>query len=158
MFPTGDVDADALLRFVALVRNVPRMLLVRPRSEWVPHVSDAERARVHEVAPGVQLLDLRFGYDDVQDVTAAIGQLVGPADAHRVRYFVIDDRSITVPLRGMARWRALLFRRLAAGSMAAADWFRLPPERTSSLGMRTARPAGVGTRLADGAPMRERTI
>jgi KUP system potassium uptake protein len=135
VFPTGEFDASGFLRFLSMVRKLPeRVLLVRPRADLLPHVAPSQRVSVRELGPGLHLVDVHYGYADQPDVPSAIGLLPWLVDAARTRYWVVDDRVLAAPLRGMPKWRALLFRLLSAASVSPAEWLHLPAERSLSVG------------------------
>jgi KUP system potassium uptake protein len=134
VFPSGEFDVNGFLRYLSLVHKLPqRVLLVRTTTELVPHVPLAQRTRVRRLGPGLHLVDVHYGYEDEPDLASAMGALPSLVDTARARYWVVDDRDVTVPLRGMAKWRSLLFRVLSAASVAPAQWLHLPPERTVAL-------------------------
>ena len=110
----------------------------------VPHVPDAERLTIDPLGhkdDRITHVTARFGYMDDPDVPALL-PLIRKADPERplgegeVSYFLstIALRPGTTP--GMSRWRKRLFLATAQITADAADYFRLPRDRTIIMGAR----------------------
>lgn len=139
--PLGYIDTYAFACFLSLCHGLPeRVLLVRPRVEGVPHVAAAEAVEFAPLAPGLLVVDVRFGFSDDTDVPRALGRIDGLAlDPATSRYYVIDDRVLPKgALRGWPRWRRWLFAALSAACEPPAESFRLPAERTTMIATGTA--------------------
>jgi len=130
--PLGGIDVHAFMRFLLLVRGMPeRVLLVRTHVACVPHQPVAEQARLTTLGHGMQLVDLRYGFDDDPDVPRALRRIARLAlDPAATRYYVIDDRHPAQALRGWPRWRRRLFALMSAACVPAAEHFRLPADCT----------------------------
>jgi KUP system potassium uptake protein len=110
----------------------------------VPHVPVGKRLVVDDLGykdDGITHVEARFGFMDEADVPAVLRLIEeqgieGGLDVADARYFLseVDLRPGDSP--GMSRWRKRVF--LATGRIAsdAADYFRLPRERTVIMGSR----------------------
>jgi KUP system potassium uptake protein len=110
----------------------------------VPHVPPAKRLTVDPLGhrdDRITHVTARFGYLDTPDVPALL-PLISKADPESqldegdVSYFLstMALRPGTTP--GMSRWRKRLFLATAQITADAADYFRLPRERTVIMGSR----------------------
>jgi KUP system potassium uptake protein len=110
----------------------------------VPHVPPGERLRVDDLGysdDGIVHVTARFGYMDSPDVPGLLplirkADLESPLDETRISYFLstIDLHPGTHP--GMSRWRKRLFLATAQLTADAAEYFRLPRDRTVVMGAR----------------------
>ena len=110
----------------------------------VPHVPPGERLRVDDLGyqdDGIVQVTARFGYMDSPDVPGLLplireAHLESPLDETRISYFLstIDLHPGTHP--GMSRWRKRLFLATAQLTADAAEYFRLPRDRTVVMGAR----------------------
>ena len=110
----------------------------------VPHVSPGDRTAVDDLGytdDGITHATARFGYLDDPDVPAAL-RLIAAApiestiDADHASYFLstIDLYRGNTP--GLSRWRKSLFLATSHITSDAADYFRLPRDRTLIVGSR----------------------
>jgi KUP system potassium uptake protein len=110
----------------------------------VPHVPAADRLAVDELGyidDGILHVATRFGYMDIPDVPAALEQLdpstleteIDIADAS---YFLSTIDLCRGPSGGMATWRKRLFLATSRITADAAEYFKLPRERTIIVGAR----------------------
>ena len=110
----------------------------------VPHVAEADRIEIDDLGyKGDQIYHVtaRFGYADIPDVPSllplihAAGQ-EGSLSGGKISYFLstIEIRRGNTP--GMSRWRKRLFVATARLTADAAEYFRLPRERTVIMGSR----------------------
>jgi len=90
---------------------------------------------------GIVHVTARFGYMDPPDVPGLLplirkADLESPLDETRISYFLstIDLHPGTHP--GMSRWRKRLFLATAQLTADAAEYFRLPRDRTVVMGAR----------------------
>jgi len=110
----------------------------------VPHVPAAGRLTVDDLGykdDRIIHVTARFGYMDDPDVPALLplirqADIESPLDESTVSYFLstIALRLGTTP--GMSRWRKRLFFATAHVTADAAEYFRLPRERTVIMGSR----------------------
>jgi KUP system potassium uptake protein len=110
----------------------------------VPHVPPADRIEVDDLGykdDRIIHVTARFGYMDSPDVPGLLplirqAELESPLDERRISYFLstIDLHPGTNP--GMSRWRKRLFLATARLTADAAEYFRLPRDRTVIMGSR----------------------
>ncbi len=108
----------------------------------IPYVSDADRLVADDLGhrdDGIFHLGARFGYIERPDVPAAVRLAPGvdlecPLEVGTATYFLstIDLQAGDAP--GMARWRKRLFVATSHITADAAEYFRLPRERTLIIG------------------------
>jgi KUP system potassium uptake protein len=120
-----------------------RVLIVSVATMSVPHVDPAEQFLVEVLGSGtfkVRHITVRAGYHDVTDVPAALalarkrGFLERNLDLEHASYF-LSRISVTMTNRpGMARWQKLLFVAMARNAASPIDTYRLPVERTATVG------------------------
>ena len=120
-----------------------KVLIVSVEPVSVPHV-DADQQLVAEFLGSglfkIRHVTLRAGYHDTTDVPAALalarkrGLLERNLDLERASYFVSRITITPTSAPGMSRWRKLLFMLMARNSASPIDAFRLPVERTATVG------------------------
>jgi KUP system potassium uptake protein len=146
----------------ALRANVERnrvlhdqVLIVSVKIERVPNVSDAHRLMGKtkimfsgatgdplELAADISYLTLRFGFRDEPDVPAALCLAVdrelieGFTDMRQATYFVSQATIVPTDEPGMAGWRKKVFVTMARNAANPAEYFRLPENRTITIGAR----------------------
>jgi KUP system potassium uptake protein len=109
-----------------------------------PHVAVADRLEIDDLGykdDRIYHVTARFGYLDVPSVPALLPLIreagrEGPLDGGKVSYFLstIEVRRGATP--GMSRWRKRLFVATTRLTADAAEYFRLPRERTVIMGSR----------------------
>jgi KUP system potassium uptake protein len=141
IYPTSTPETAPLaLRAGVRHSHVLHDTVVILTAEFVhaPHVPPDERVRVANLGhrdDGIIHVTARFGFQDHPDLPAALRH---PALDRAERAVDVDHASwflsrVTLALGddpGMARWRRRLFIALAHNAASAADYFRLPDERT----------------------------
>jgi KUP system potassium uptake protein len=110
----------------------------------VPHVPNSSRLVLDDLGhrdDGITLVTARYGYNDDQNVPALIplinqAGIESPLDEEEISYFLskIELHRGTTP--GMSRWRKNLFLATAHITADAAEYFRLPRDRTVIMGSR----------------------
>ena len=110
----------------------------------VPHVPPARRIDVDDLGykdDRIIHITARFGYMDTPNVPALLplireAKLESPLDDGRISYFLstIEVRRGNTP--GMSRWRKRLFVATSRLTADAAEYFRLPRDRTVIMGSR----------------------
>ena len=120
-----------------------KVLIVSVEPVSVPHV-DADQTLVAETLGSglfkIRHITLRAGYHDTTDVPAALalarkrGLLERNLDLEHASYFVSRITITPTSAPGMSRWRKLLFMLMARNSASPIDAFRLPVERTATVG------------------------
>jgi KUP system potassium uptake protein len=110
----------------------------------VPHVAPVDRLVIDELGyadDGITHAGARFGYMDQPDVPAVLrlierAEIECPLEVDEASYFLstIDLHRGSAP--GMSRWRKNLFVATSHITADAAEYFRLPRERTVIIGSR----------------------
>ena len=109
-----------------------------------PHVPEAERLEIDDLGykdDGITHVTARFGYMDQTDVPDLL-PLIRDVDAghplldDHLSYFVSRIELVPGHEPGMSRWRKRLFIATSRITADAAEYFRLPRERTVSMGSR----------------------
>jgi KUP system potassium uptake protein len=109
-----------------------------------PHITDAERLQVDDLGykdDRIIHVTARFGYMDqtnVPDLLPLIrdAAVESPLDEDRLSYFVSRIELVPGHTPGMSRWRKRLFIATSRITADAAEYFRLPRERTVIMGSR----------------------
>jgi len=144
----------------ALRANVERnqvlqdsVLIVAVETERVPHIHESRRFStkmriMYSGATGdpltlgsdIAFVSLRFGFLDEPDVPAALRwaseQELIEGDVANATYFLSTITIEPTDDPGMARWRQKVFVALARNAANPAAYFRLPSDRTISIGAR----------------------
>jgi KUP system potassium uptake protein len=118
------------------------VVLVSVRAENVPYVPVSERIAVDPLEhadDGVVHIDVRFGFQDEQDLPATLRRAVGMSpelefDPDDASYFLSRLTIQRGDVQGMARWRKRLFLGLAHNAANPALNFCLPEDRTVVMG------------------------
>ncbi len=141
IYPNGSSNTVPL----ALRATVDRLgvleecvVIVSAQSVNSPHVAPAEQIRVDYLgsrADGIALVTARFGFQDAQDVPAALQRAISAGlesdvDLDHASYFLSRTRIAVTTAPGMAQWRKRLFVVMAHTAVDPADEMSLPGERT----------------------------
>jgi KUP system potassium uptake protein len=118
------------------------VVIVSVVTRRVPHVPRSERVVVDElgyVDDGILHLTIHYGFQDDQDIPAALRQAVAHGleveiDPGRATYFVSQITLVRGEDRGMARWRKRLFLALSRASASPVEYFELPEQRIVTMG------------------------
>jgi KUP system potassium uptake protein len=109
-----------------------------------PHITDAERLQIDDLGykdDRIIHVTARFGYMDQTNVPGLLPLIrdaatESPIDEARLSYFVSRIELIQGHAPGMSRWRKRLFIATSRITADAAEYFRLPRERTVIMGSR----------------------
>ncbi len=109
-----------------------------------PHITDAERLQVDDLGykdDRIIYVTARFGYMDQTNVPGLLplirdAAIESPLDEDRLSYFVSRIELVQGHAPGMSRWRKRLFIATSRITADAAEYFRLPRERTVIMGSR----------------------
>jgi KUP system potassium uptake protein len=124
-----------------------RVIIVSIQTERVPHVYHADRLTGDSLGrsdDGISGLTVRFGFQDAQNVPAMLklaarqDLLERSIDLGEVSYFLSQITIVPTRARGMNPWRKRLFLLLARNSASPVAYFRLPDDRTVTIGERIA--------------------
>ena len=109
-----------------------------------PHIPEAERLQVDDLGfrnDGIIHVTARFGYMDPTNVPRLVpsirdADVEGPAPDAKLSYFVSRIELVQGDAPGLSRWRKRLFIATSRITPDAAEYFRLPRERTVIMGSR----------------------
>jgi KUP system potassium uptake protein len=109
-----------------------------------PHITDAERLQIDDLGykdDRIIHITARFGYMDQTNVPGLLplirdSAIESPLDEDRLSYFVSRIELVQGHAPGMSRWRKRLFIATSRITADAAEYFRLPRERTVIMGSR----------------------
>lgn len=116
-----------------------QVIVVAIATDDVPRVLPARRAELTHHGHGVSSLVLHYGFMEEPDV--CVGLTEGAASRLRIdpdlaTYFLGSESLVVTDRPGMARWREHLFAFMSRNATSAANYFGLPPDRTTTVGMR----------------------
>jgi KUP system potassium uptake protein len=122
-----------------------RVIIVSLQTERVPHIYHAERLTCDELghaSDGLTGMTVRLGFQDAPNVPAMLklairqGLLEPTLDLQDASYFLSQITIVPTRARGMNPWRKRLFLALARNSANPVVYFRLPDDRTVTMGER----------------------
>jgi KUP system potassium uptake protein len=120
------------------------VVILSIQTQPVPHVPLTDRLVIDDLGytdDGITHVEARFGYMDEPDVPSVLGQidqaqLESPVDVAAASYFLSTIDLCRGDAPGMSRWRKHLFLAIAGITADAAEYFRLPRDRTVIVGSR----------------------
>jgi KUP system potassium uptake protein len=120
------------------------VVILSIETQPVPHVPREERLVTDDLGytdDGIMHATVRFGYMDVPNVPSVLRQVAeadveSTIDVWEASYFLSTVDLSLSDNPGMARWRKRLFLALTRISADAAEYFRLPRDRTVVMGSR----------------------
>ena len=123
-----------------------RVIIVSVETERVPHVYHADRLTCDELghaADGITGVTVRIGFQDAPNVPAMLNlamrrKLLEPVDLATASYFLSQITIVPTRARGINPWRKRLFLLLARNAANPVAYFRLPDDRTVTVGERIA--------------------
>ena len=144
VFLSGDPDAAP----IALLHNLKhnqvlheQVVILTVTFSHRSRVTDEERVRLRELAPGFKALTLTYGFMETPDVAQGLKLARGKGlsfDIMTTSFFL--SRRTILPRRagGLPRLQDLLFVFLMRNAIRAADFFQIPPTRVVELGAQVA--------------------
>jgi len=117
-----------------------RVIFLRVDVQDVPFVSPDKRLTVNKLGKGFYTVEMHFGFFQTPDVPAALegARAYGLAiDLDATTFFVRRETLIPARISALAKWQTLLFIKLYASALEAAQFYRLPPGRVVELGSQT---------------------
>jgi KUP system potassium uptake protein len=141
--PTKDTTPLALRANVEFNHVLhEHVVLVSVRAENIPHVPPDEQIAVDELRhtdDGIVHIDVRFGFQDEQDVPQALHRAQGMSEELDINpdnamYFLSRLSIQRGETAGMAKWRKRLFIGLVHNAANPAAGFGLPVDRTVVMG------------------------
>ncbi|MCW5774509.1 MAG: KUP/HAK/KT family potassium transporter, partial [Rhodospirillaceae bacterium] len=129
----------------ALLHNVKhnhvlheRIAIVTVETEERPWVPLADRVEFEKLGAGFYRIVVHYGFMQQPNLPAVLEHCHGRegfvAEAMQTSYFLGRDKFVARSSDGVARWRRGLFIFLQRNAVGAADFFRIPPNRTIELG------------------------
>jgi KUP system potassium uptake protein len=121
------------------------VIIVCIEVERVPHIPRSERLAADDLghaSDGITGIVAHFGFQDQVDIPALIrlaaGQnlLEGDVDVRRSSYFLSQMTIVATRRKGMSMWRKKLFLFMSHNAANPATYFRLPDDRTVTMGER----------------------
>jgi KUP system potassium uptake protein len=126
------------------------VIIIAVETERSPRISESERIvpgrriiysgatgdPLGPLAESITPLTVRFGFLEEQDVPRALrvaaeqGFIEGEPDLEQATYFVSKIAIATTADPSMASWRKKLYVAMARNAADAADYFKLPDDRT----------------------------
>jgi KUP system potassium uptake protein len=144
------LNADARTTPMALRANVERngvlhqnVIVLTVTIDRVPHAPDRERLEADDLgdpADGIMLMTALLGYHDTVDIPNLLrlatsqGLLEPGIDLDHASYFISRTSLVRTGAPGLNRWRKRLFVGLWRNSASPVEFFRLPQERTVTIG------------------------
>ena len=122
-----------------------RVIIVSIETVPVPHVSDVDRLVADHLghpADGITGLTARFGFQDEPNVPATLRLaserhlLESTIDVDHASYFLSQITIVPTDAPGMSSWRKRLFLTMTHNAANPAVYFRLPDDRTVTMGER----------------------
>ncbi len=144
VFMTGNSD------FVptALLHNLKhnkvlheKVLFVTVMNEDVPEIDAEQRAEVHELAPGMHRVLIRYGFKEDPNVPRVLESLNEKGisfNPMQVSYFLGRETVVPALVPKMPLWRHWLFIAMSRNAVSATEFFRIPYDRVVELGVRVA--------------------
>jgi KUP system potassium uptake protein len=115
-----------------------RIIMLNVQMEDVPHVPEIDRVEVSSLKHGFSLVIVRFGFKDDPDVPAALGMCneFGVCyEPMETSFFLARETIIpSKQVRGMPRWREIMFKWMFRNADPATAFFKIPPNRVVELG------------------------
>jgi KUP system potassium uptake protein len=120
------------------------VIIVSASAESVPHVSAEDRFTLDHLGyehDHIQHLSIHFGFSDEPDIPAALRRASAEgvldaeqADVTNASFFLSRGPIRRTKAHGMAQWRKVLFLVLARNAADPTAYFRLPVDRTVTMG------------------------
>ncbi|HST76796.1 MAG TPA: potassium transporter Kup [Acetobacteraceae bacterium] len=118
-----------------------RVLFVTVENLDVPEAGGEMRSEVHELAPGIHRVMLRYGFMESPNIPRALEELRErgvPFDSMQASYFLGREVLVPAMVPKMPIWRLWLFLVMARNAVPATEFFRIPGDRVVELGVRVA--------------------
>jgi KUP system potassium uptake protein len=123
-----------------------QVVIVTARSANVPRVAPEDRVTVDDLGyadDSIAHVTALFGFTEQVDIPEALRLAMTKGlecdiDLDRVTYFLSRITVRVTDAPGMSRWRKRLFVAVARNAASAVEYFRLPYERTITLGWQVA--------------------
>ena len=129
----------------ALVHNLEhnrvmhqKVVIFTARTLNVPVAPEDDRLRVEHLWRGLRRVTASYGFQEIPDIPKTLhearrlGLDIDPAGAV---YFLNRVNFVSTAKPGMARWRERLFAAMSRNSTSAAQFFNIPSEQITEIGM-----------------------
>jgi KUP system potassium uptake protein len=113
------------------------VIILSITTDAVPEVPDADKVRVKSFGQGFWGVTAHYGFKEspaVLDILRRCKAQGLPIDEADTSYYLGRETLRSVPGKGMAEWRKVLFRFLSRNARSASDFFSLPPNRVVEIG------------------------
>jgi KUP system potassium uptake protein len=112
------------------------LMFLRITTARVPKVADSDRISAERLAPGLEQVEMKFGFAQKPDVPAALAahsRELGP-DVAKASFFL--GREVPVPSLhpDVPLWQEKLYAFMTRNAVRAPDYFLIPPARVVELG------------------------
>lgn len=117
-----------------------RVIFLRVDVQDIPFVPQERRLTVNKLGKGFYTVEIHFGFFQRPDVPEALegARAHGLAvDLDTTTFFIRRETLVPARVSAMARWQVMLFIRLYASALEAAQFYGLPAGRVVELGSQT---------------------
>jgi len=112
------------------------LMFLKITTSRVPRVADIDRVSVEQLAPGLEQVEMKFGFAEKPDVPAALASHSHETgkDVAQASFFL--GREVPVPSLhpDVPRWQEKLYAFMTRNAVRAPDYFLIPPARVVELG------------------------
>ncbi|GAB0114090.1 potassium transporter Kup [Acidisoma sp. C75] len=118
-----------------------RVFLVTVQTADVPEVPEQERLEVEELAPQINRVIVKYGFQESPNIPRALEEMrtLGvPFDPMQTSYFLGREVIVKALVPKLPLWRLWLFLVLSRNAVPATEFFRIPSDRVVELGVRIA--------------------
>jgi KUP system potassium uptake protein len=113
-----------------------QLVILKVATDRVPRVDEASRVTVEDLAPGIRMAELRFGFAEKPDVPAALSahaEEIG-CDPAKASFFLGRETPVPALRPDVPRWQERIYAFLTRNAVSAPDYFLIPPPRVVELG------------------------
>ena len=113
-----------------------RVVILTVMTERVPTVAEAERVQIHDLGKGIWRMIVRFGFAEQPALPPVFAAHAAdfPLDLAETSFLVGRELPVPSLQPGIAIWREKLYAFMTRNSVAAWDYFQIPPKRVVELG------------------------
>ena len=131
---------NALLHYFKHAKTLHEtVVLLRVKTKHVPEIAPAARfAEVTPLGEGFFAVTVVYGFMEMPDVPAILGELVGhdvPVDPRDLSFFLGRESLVFTGSAPMSLARKMFFKFLSQNAIPASAFFKLPPGRVIELGV-----------------------
>jgi KUP system potassium uptake protein len=115
-----------------------KVVIFTARTLNIPHAPEQDRLRVEHLWRGLRRVTASYGFQEIPDIPQTLRdarRLGLDIDPDGAVYFLNRVNFVSTPTPGMARWRERLFAAMSRNSTSAAQFFNIPSEQITELGM-----------------------